>query len=231
MNKPHAVKKILDEEDICYLPRYTVTEAAFYLRLSASALRAWISSRKNSEPLIVTAQQKPPLLSFVNLVEAYVLGSILGKLGISVNRVGKCMKRVLNEFSSENAMAEKDFEMKGVSLFLAESGVGRGGSDGGKATLDAITPYLRRIERDTRGFPVRLYPLSRTDDPWQPKLVSIDPGISFGRPALSVVGVPTEVIAGRFNAGEPVGELARDYECCREEIEEAIRYEAWRKVV
>ena len=53
----------------------------------------------------------------------------------------------------------------------------------------------------------------------------IDPRISFGKPVLVGVGVPTAVIADRFDAGESVGELAKDYGCEALDIKQAIDYE------
>jgi len=38
-------------------------------------------------------------------------------------------------------------------------------------------------------------------------------------------GIRTEVVGSRFEAGDTIGELADDYGCPTEHIEEAIRYE------
>jgi uncharacterized protein (DUF433 family) len=59
----------------------------------------------------------------------------------------------------------------------------------------------------------------------EPKLVLIDPRISFGKPILVGVGVPTSVVADRFDAGETTAELADDYGCEEAEIQKAIQYE------
>ena len=53
----------------------------------------------------------------------------------------------------------------------------------------------------------------------------IDPNVSFGRPVLAGTGIPTAVIAERFNAGETIAELIEDYNRTPTEIEEAIRCE------
>ncbi len=47
----------------------------------------------------------------------------------------------------------------------------------------------------------------------------------FGRPVLVGTGIATSVLAGRFKAGELIHDLAIDYECDRDLIEEAIRWE------
>ena len=53
----------------------------------------------------------------------------------------------------------------------------------------------------------------------------MDPRVQFGRPCLLGTGVPTDVIAERYKAGESIESLVEDYGQAREHIEEAIRYE------
>ena len=85
---------------------------------------------------------------------------------------------------------------------------------------------LARIEWDRNGAPVRLFPFSRsTGTAAQPKTIVIDPRLSFGRPVLSGVGVPTEIIVDRFKAGDSMDEMAKDYGVDEKEIEEALRFE------
>jgi uncharacterized protein (DUF433 family) len=84
---------------------------------------------------------------------------------------------------------------------------------------------LRRIERDSSGKVIRLYPYTRIETGHEPCVVMIDPLVSFGRPVLTGTGSPTSVVAERFTAGESVEDLARDYGRDGAEIEEAIRFE------
>ena len=224
-------RKIHRDDDIRYLPSYSVREAALYLRLPVSTLRAWIGRQKNFEPLIVPAQTKPPALSFINLVEAYVLASIRREHGISMSKVRNGMGFISDRFSSAHPLAEKDFETAGISLFLTEAGIVYDISKGsGRMVLkEIIERYLRRIERGPDGLPEKLYPFSRTGEPDEPKLIMIDPRISFGRPVLSARSIPIENIVERYKAGESMRELAKDYECAQADIEEAIRCRLWRE--
>ena len=151
LNRP---EEISNEIDIRYLPRYNVTEAAFYLRLPVSTLRAWTSGQKNFKPLIVPVKQGPPLLSFMNLIEAYALASIRRKYRISMSKVRKAIDFVSRKFPSDNLLAEKNFETDGISLFLTEAGVIYEVSGEGQTALGLIKQYLQRIERDTHGLPV-----------------------------------------------------------------------------
>jgi uncharacterized protein (DUF433 family) len=85
--------------------------------------------------------------------------------------------------------------------------------------------YLSRIERNAAGVPVKLYLFTRSRRADEPKVVAIDPYVSFGRPVLVGTGIPTAVIAERYKAGESIQALAEDYERPPCDIEEAIRCE------
>ena len=224
-------RKTHHADDIRYLPSYSVREAALYLRLPVSTLRAWIGRQKNFESLILPAQTKPLALSFINLVEAYVLASIRRQHRISMNKVRNGMRFISDRFSSEHPLAEKDFETDGISLFLMEADIIYDVSKGGGQMVlkEIIEQYLQRIERDPDGLPEKLYPFSRTGEPDDPKLIMIDPQISFGRPVLSARSIPIENIVERYKAGESIRELAKDYECARTDIEEAIRCRLWKE--
>ncbi len=90
---------------------------------------------------------------------------------------------------------------------------------------NVLEEYLKRVERDPSGRAARLYPFLRAEGHRENKSVVIDPYISFGNPVIAGTGIPTSIIAGRFNAGESVTELSKDYGRETFEIEEAIRYE------
>jgi uncharacterized protein (DUF433 family) len=59
-----------------------------------------------------------------------------------------------------------------------------------------------------------------------PKLVAIDPRVSFGRPVIAGTSIPTAAPHERWKAGDTISALAEDYDRPIAEIEEALRYEA-----
>jgi uncharacterized protein (DUF433 family) len=91
------------------------------------------------------------------------------------------------------------------------------------ALRELLEAHLQRVEHDAAGTVARLYPFTRKHDLNEPKVVVIDPHISYGRPVLVGTGIPTAVVAERYKAGESIDELAEDYARSRKEIEEAIR--------
>lgn len=182
------------------------------------------------EPLISLPEADTKLLSFINLVEAHVLGAIRRLHRISLQKVRKALRFLLERLPSPHPLADQNFETDGLHLFVERYGQLINISDEGQLAMRAILQaYLQRIERDASGIPAKLYPFTRDgrdgQTPSEPRIIVIDPHVSFGRPVLFGTGIPTAVIAERYKAGESIDELAGDYGRQRLEIEEAIRCE------
>ncbi len=172
------------------------------------------------------SSKTPPLLSFFNLIEAHVLDAIRREHGIPLPKIRIALDYLSRRFPSEHPLAIQEFESDGLNLFIEKFGQLINISQSGQLAMRAILEaYLRRIERDPLGFPCRLYPFTRKGTPDEPRVVVIDPYVSFGRPVLVGTGVPTAVIADRYKAGESIESLADDYGRNRLEIEDAIRSE------
>jgi uncharacterized protein (DUF433 family) len=101
---------------------------------------------------------------------------------------------------------------------------------GQQALREDFEQALSRVDYNSRGVAVRLFPYSAPAGSHgeQPRAVVVDPLRSFGRPALVDVFVRTDVIADRFDAGDPIDEMASDYRVSPRQIEEAIRFERQR---
>ena len=217
------------------VPQYAVWEAAHLLKIPRTTLQQWVSGRDNfgrkSEPLIILPDQQLKLLSFINLVEAHVLDAIRYKHHVPLANVRNGMAYLRDQFQSAHPLAEYAFEeRRGIDLIIRQgNNILNISRQGQLAFKEVIEAYLTRIEYDSnKGIAAHLYPyLTRHPKELEdePKLVLIDPRISFGKPVLVGVGVPTAVIADRNDAGESIGELARDYGCEASIIRQAIDYE------
>ena len=222
------------DHDVRELPAYGVAEAAHYLLVPRATLRSWVvgmsygsdPKRKFFKPVIQPAAASPVALSFINLIEAHVLAAIRRKHRVDMPAVRRAIDFVKKEFGSQHPLADHKFETDGVDLFIERYGQLMSVSRGGQlAVRQLLQAHLRRIEWDTRGMPLRLYPFTRIGQTDQPKNIVIDPFISFGKAVITGTGVSTDIVAERFKAGESADELANDYGCDREKIEEAIRCE------
>ena len=221
-------------QDVRELPAYGVAEAAHYLLVPRATLRSWVAGmsygsdgeRRFFKPVIQPAAKLPVALSFINLIEAHVLAAIRRRHRVDMPAVRRTIDFLKKEFGSPHPLADHKFETDGVNLFISHYGDFISVSQGGQlAVRDLLKAHLRRIDRDDKGFPLRLYPFTRVDETEQPKNIVIDPFISFGKAVITGTGISTNIVAERFKAGESADELASDYCCAREKIEEAIRCE------
>lgn len=219
------------------IPTYSFTEASRSLQIPLVTLRSWIRGRNYSttagkrkfEPIIQVPDVNLPLLSFTNLIEAHVLDAIRYHHKVPLDNVRRAVKYLRDCSHSRHPLAEYWFQLHGVDLLIEEGGLLVNATRQGQIVMkDIIQAYLTRVERDPNGAALRLYPyLHRHPKELEnePKIVLIDPRISFGKPILVGVGVPTAVVADRHYAGESIAALAKDYGCEASEIEKAIQYE------
>jgi len=78
---------------------------------------------------------------------------------------------------------------------------------------------------------MKLYPFTRDTQAEaapasDPRVVVMNPTISFGRPVIAGTGIPVSSIYERYKAGDSVVDLAEDFRLEISAIEEAIRCEA-----
>ncbi len=212
------------------LPAYTVAEAAHYLSVPNATVRYWATGQGSYESLIEVPASKPTLLSFLNLVELHVLAAIRRKHAVPMPKVRAAIDYLKNntrhDSDKRHPLISRDLETDGLDLFIERYGELINISKDGQISMrEVLSAALHRIERDTKGIPIKLYPFTRNEIHNVPSIVVIDPTLSAGRPVLSGTGLATEIIAERYKAGESIEELALDYERQETEIEEAIRCE------
>jgi len=224
------------KRDLREMPAYGIVEAAHYLGIPKATLRSWVLGRhyptgtgkRFFRSIIELADKDQRLLSFENLVEAHVLDAIRRAHGVAFWRVRRAVEYLKSRLGSKHPLAEQRFVTDDIDLFVEVYGqlvnISR---EGQLAIKELIETYLQRVERDRVGAAIRLYPFTRERTPHEPKIIVIDPSISFGRPVLVGTGIATTVIAQRYKAGESIEELAEDYGRSRADIEEAIRCELW----
>lgn len=212
-------------------PNYGLSEAAHYLRVPVSTLRAWALGRPGQfEPVFDLAKKTPPTLSFYNLVEAHVLAAI--RRHVAFNKIRTALHYIQQDLRVERPLINKRFQTDGVHLFVEHFGkllnVSRP-AIGQVEMSDLLQAYLKRIEFDRDGLAVRLYPFTRDSSGGgadAPRSVVFDPAVSFGRLVVAGTGVTTAAIADRFAAGDAIDDLSLEFSIDRGAVEEAIRCES-----
>ncbi|MGK7927371.1 MAG: DUF433 domain-containing protein, partial [Spirulina sp.] len=159
-------------------------------------------------------------------IEIHILRAIRQYHQINLEKVRKALDYIDEEFKISHPLAHREFYTDGVNLFIKNYGSLINASQEGQAELtNTLNAHLERIEPDDSGLAIQLYPFTRNYEDNNPRIVVIDPRIAFGRMTISGTGIPTDIIAERFHAGDSPKLLADDYECNIEKIEEAIRCE------
>jgi uncharacterized protein (DUF433 family) len=172
------------------------------------------------------AYDGPIRFSFFNLVEAHVLAALRREYKLPLQTIRRGIAYVNRTIEGPHPLATKRFATDRRDLFLLDQSgtnlvtVTRGGQT---AFHEVLAPYLRRIDHDSSGLAARFYPFTRSTGPSQPKVLVMDPRIRFGQPVLRGTGVPVSVVVDRYKAGDSIADLAEDFSCSRDLIEEAIR--------
>jgi uncharacterized protein (DUF433 family) len=208
-----------------------MVEASRYLHIPHSTLQFWTNG---DEPIVrLAAFGRRPMLTFKNLVECYVVQGIRTVHKIRVHKIRTAAAWMRKNLASPNPLADYDITTNGVNLFLDIDGtlvcISREGQIAMRPVFEA---HLERIERDTHGVACRLFPYKSRAHMLEPqdapKVVMIDPMISFGRPILKDSGILSSVLAGRYRAGDSLAILARSYGRAESEIKEAVEWEIGR---
>jgi uncharacterized protein (DUF433 family) len=226
------MKRTTDRTGIFERPTYGLAEAAHYLAIPVTTIRSWLHGRPyptktgvhRFQPLIHLAAGHH-LLSFQNLVEFQIVRGLRKAYGIDVSKIREAIAYAKKTFNDAHPLLNPQMQTDGVDLFWRWAQIenlNRGGQFAIKEILDA---HLKRVSW-SKGIPVRLFPFRRWDETTTEAMpVMIDPAVSFGRPVLIGSGVPTAIIAERFQGGETIPELAKDYALSQAQVEEALRRE------
>ena len=211
-------------------PLYTTGEAARYLRIPASTVRAWISGRsfpttegKKLSPPVIRIPNREGIyrLSLNNLVELYVLRTLRTQHAVRLQDIRRALDYAERELGIERLFIHPQLKTTGGDLFIERYGQLISLNRSGQVALkEVLKNALERIEWEG-SLPARLFLSVPTRE--ERKSICVDPRIHYGRP--SVGGVETRVIAARVDAGEDPRELAEDYGLPFDEIMDALVFE------
>ena len=215
------------------LALYTYADAARYLDLSASTVRAWVrggsytsgTEKASFAPVLSVASNGKSFrgLSFLDLTELFVLKALRRDHNVRLENIRRAL-HYAEETLDIKRLLLMDVMTYDRNVFVRRYGELINLSRGGQIALEAVLKqYLSRVDRDDRSTPITLYPIVEGfgDD----KPVAINPRVSFGKPTISGTGTNTAVVARRYEAGETVDEIAHDYDIDPRLVEGAISYE------
>jgi uncharacterized protein (DUF433 family) len=229
--------------DVKEIPLYNLLQASRYLKIPRETLRRWVRGQAFPsskgyvfKPVIQLPDRDRPLLSFVNLIEVHVLDGMRRQYSVPFYKIRDSLAYLNEKYPSKHPLADRLFRTNGVDLFIEDLDSFINISLKGQTVMRSVVEaFLHRIEYSIDGTPLQLFPFfkkpNRIGDKevnqleQQPRPVVINPLISFGKPVLVGTGIPTAIIAERFDAGDTWEVLAEDYDLTLSQVEKAIRYE------
>lgn len=213
-------------------PVYGMAQVDWILRLTPGTARRWIDGYarrgKRYEPIVRPTTTGDEIVTWGEFTEARLLSEF--RDGVPMSRMRPAIVRLRELFDQPYplAYALPWLEVSGRELVLrVQEEVGLAApfqlvvlrNDQLVLTLPTDR-FVRSVEWDDRGIPLRMHPLPELDH------VVLDPLRQFGEPVVR--SVPTAVIAEQVRAGDRISMIADLYELSEAEVEQAIRYELLR---
>jgi uncharacterized protein (DUF433 family) len=214
-------------------PNYSFSEASLYLKIPQPTLRSWFKGRtyprtsgKNEgyfKPLLKLPDKNHQLISFNNLIEAYVLRSLRVEHDVKIKAVRSALDYSQKQLKISRLLLSSALLTNAGELFLDRYGELINLTKSGQIMLrEVFEEHLKRIEWNNSQIPIRLYPFIGYDDN---KEIVIDPLIRFGKPMIARKSISTSAIVERIDAGESIEFVADDYGLAPQEVRLAMRYE------
>lgn len=215
-------------------PLYTVPEAARFLGVPPTTFATWAHGYERhpkGHPVvkggpILTAMKTPPRhpeIPFVGLVEGMVAAAFR-RAGVSMQHMRLALTVLENEIGVDHALASRKLYTDGASI-LFDYASSEGDEEvlavvvsGQRVFYGVIRDYLERITYGSDDWAERMV-LPITDRP----VVECNPKRGFGRPLFMVGGAPMDDVLDRFRAGEPLKDVAKDFDLRSEDVEDVIR--------
>jgi uncharacterized protein (DUF433 family) len=217
--------------DVRDFPRYSISEAAHYVRVPSTTLYAWTKGqdyklksghRRIFKPLIRLADDENGLLSFYNLVETHILRFTTEVRNLPMQSLRKALDFVQEAFPGPHPLLTHEFETSGKDMFITALGKTINATAYGQGTMrEILEQYLQLIPRDAEGLPKRVFPI-------RSKHLAIDPYFSSGKPIVRDRGITASVLWGRNKSGENLAQIATDYGMSESEVKEAIEEYEWK---
>lgn len=207
-----------------FVPNYRIRDAARYALLSPQTVVNWHGKPGANVKPMLSGKAKGAALSYLQLIEVAVVASFR-KAGVSLRKIKAAREYLAKQMEAEFPFAEYRFKTDGRELWMdyAQFEAAAGdktllvASREGQLAWSDIIGKLQEFDYEEAGLAIRWHVRGADQE------VVIDPRVQFGAP--SVHGVATWVYKGRWQAGEPVDEIADDFGVANSSVLQALRFE------
>lgn len=191
---------------------YTFTEAARLTGLKNARVREWFRGRSPGSRSPVFRSDFEPVdgeyaISFLDLVDVFVAGQ-LREHGISLQTLRRVYARLAGDLQTAHPFSRKELLSDGKIVLVR--GLDKQGQEELTEVLSRqkvfpqiLLPFLKRIDYDHASDLARRWHIADQ--------IVIDPAISFGKPIVENVGIPTAVLAEAYHANARDPELVADW--------------------
>ena len=203
-----------------FLPAYRITDAARYAGAHPNTVSSW---HRRHNPVLPGREPKQNL-AYLELVEVAFV-AFFRRAGVSMERIRRAREYVAEAFACDYPFAEYKFKTEGLHV-LMETLPRQGQSLGEGIIVADEAGQLAWHELMGEQFAQFDYELDLALI-WHPagrdSAVRIDPRVAFGKPISE--GIPTEIIKGRWIAGESFEEIVEDFQISHQAIIDALAFE------
>lgn len=207
-----------------FIPNYKIRDAARYAHLSPQTVASWHTKPGANRKSTLSTKEKGAALSYLQLIEVAVVSSFRSS-GVSLKKIKAVREYLSKQLQAEHPFAEYRFKTDGKELWMDyaqfEASAGDktllAASQSGQLAWTDIIGRLQEFEYENDGLAVKWHVAGVDQE------IVIDPRVQFGAPAID--GVPTWVFKGRWEAGEPLAEIADDFGVPNSAVLQALHFE------
>jgi uncharacterized protein (DUF433 family) len=200
---------------------YSIPEASWLLRVSASNVRRWLSPRESLVTRVFDPEEQT--VTFVELMELHFI-KLFRDEGVPLPTIRKAARTAARQFSTSHPFAVHRFDTDGETVFAtliesAKKGALIEDLKHGQYVFDTIVrPFFRKLEYGTNEV-IRFWPLGTSGR------VVLDPDRQFGKPIDNQTGVPATALYRAVQAGDDPVCVARWFDVPLEAVRAALAFE------
>lgn len=207
-----------------FVPNYRIREAAKYADIAPQTVSSWHSRPGANRKSTLSSKEQGAALSYLQLIEVAVVASFR-KAGVTLKKIKTAREYLSKQLEVEHPFAQYRFKTDGKELWMDYAQLHApsdktlmAASLGGQLAWTDIIGRLQEFEYDTETELAIQWRVAG-----ESKSILIDPRIQFGAPAID--GIATWVFKGRWQAGEPIDEIADDFGVPNSAVLEALEFE------
>jgi uncharacterized protein (DUF433 family) len=220
----------IDWTNIAETGLYTVPMVARILAAKPVKVRSWVEGYGHSGASPILVRQLPrvggkTVLGFLDLIESAFIRHFVDEVGFSPQTVRKVAVKLRDRHGVDHPFAmDKRFRANGRHIFEEVAA-----DDGEKRLVNLMNDNFEIIPAVEPSLFDQVFYVEDIARYWQPLRnhpnIIMDPKISFGRPVVRNVWIPTETLFAAYQAEGSVDAAAEEFGLKVTDVEAAVGFE------